>query len=66
MIKLRPRRPSVTPGAPGSSTSGRKGSELGAEIGRELRALFDSVVAEPVPDAFRQLLDELERKSGKR
>jgi hypothetical protein len=38
---------------------------LGTEIGRELRALYDRVVAEPVPDKLRQLLDELERKSGK-
>jgi hypothetical protein len=34
-------------------------------IGRELRALFDGVVAEPVPEKFRQLLEQLERKRAK-
>jgi hypothetical protein len=34
-------------------------------IGRELRALFDGVVAEPVPDKFRELLEKLERKQTK-
>lgn len=34
-------------------------------IGRELRAMFDGVVAEPVPERFRQLLEELEDKKPK-
>lgn len=34
-------------------------------IGRELRAMFDGVVAEPVPEKFRELLEELERKKPK-
>lgn len=29
-------------------------------IGQRLRAEFDSVVQEPVPDRFKQLLDKLE------
>jgi len=31
-------------------------------IGRQLRGIFDEVVTQPVPDKFRKLLDELERK----
>ena len=35
-------------------------------IGGQLRAIFDELVKEPVPDKFRELLDELERKQPKR
>jgi hypothetical protein len=40
-------------------------ADLGQQIGAGLRALFDGVVQEPVPEKFRRLLDELERKSSK-
>jgi len=30
------------------------------EIGKQLKALFDEVVNEPVPDRFTRLLDELD------
>jgi Anti-sigma factor NepR len=33
-------------------------------IGRQLRGIFDEVVTQPVPDKFRKLLDELERKQS--
>lgn len=33
-----------------------------AHIGRELRALFDEIADEPVPDRFLQLLYNLETK----
>lgn len=33
-------------------------------ISRQLRAIFDEVVNEPVPDRFVKLLEELERKRG--
>jgi hypothetical protein len=65
MIKLRSRRPLAKPADPGRAASEVRGSEIGTAIGRELKALFDNVAAEPIPDKFRQLLDELERKSGK-
>jgi hypothetical protein len=39
-----------------------KATQLNEHIGKELRAMFDDVVAEPVPDRFRQLLDALEKK----
>ena len=31
-------------------------------ISRQLRAIYDEVVNEPVPDRFVKLLEELERK----
>jgi hypothetical protein len=31
-------------------------------LGRRLRAMFNEVTDEPLPDAFLNLLDELERK----
>jgi hypothetical protein len=35
-------------------------------IGRQLRNMFEDVVAQPVPERLRKLLDKLERKrSGK-
>ena len=43
-----------------------KGTDLMDAIGRELKFLLDGVATEPVPERFRQLLDELERKSGER
>ena len=33
-------------------------------ISRQLRAIYDEVVNEPVPDRFVKLLEELERKRG--
>lgn len=41
-------------------------AELQAHIGRQLRAVYDEVVSEAVPDRFRLLLDELERKQSDR
>lgn len=38
---------------------------LHEHIGRELRAMFDDVVAEPIPEKLRALLEELERSKTK-
>ena len=38
--------------------------DLQAHIGRHLRALYDEVVNEDVPDKFLALLQELERKQA--
>jgi len=40
--------------------------DLQAHIGRQLRAVYDGVVNEPVPDRFLRLLEELERKKAPR
>jgi Anti-sigma factor NepR len=37
-------------------------ADLQAHIGRQLRAVYDEVVNEGVPDRFVRLLEELERK----
>ena len=66
MIKQLTRRPPATPPSTAKAAGGQpKGAEISAQIGRELRAMFDGVVAEPVPEKFRQLLEELEQKTSK-
>jgi anti-sigma factor NepR-like protein len=76
MIKQRPYRRSATPPAAApapatrtdTDTTGKdvaKGIELGKQIGHKLKAMFEDVVAEPVPEKFRALLEELEDKSPK-
>jgi hypothetical protein len=42
-----------------------KSAQMAEYIGRELRSMFDGLVAEPVPERFRQLLAELEEKQTK-
>jgi hypothetical protein len=65
-----------TPGADARKTATRKtrpgmgkgksqGVELGEQIGDRLKAMFKDVLAEPVPEKFHQLLEKLERRSGK-
>ena len=39
-------------------------ADLQAHIGRQLRAVYDEVVSEAVPDRFLKLLEDLERKQG--
>jgi len=33
--------------------------QIGEQIGKELRAIYDVVLQEPIPDRFRALLDRL-------
>jgi hypothetical protein len=40
--------------------------DLQAHIGRQLRAVYEEVVTEDVPDRFVKLLEELERKKADR
>jgi hypothetical protein len=40
------------------------GPDLQAHIGRQLRAVYDEVVGEAVPERFLRLLEELERKQA--
>jgi hypothetical protein len=39
-------------------------ADLQVQIGRQLRAVYDEVVEEGVPDRFLRLLEELERKKA--
>jgi Anti-sigma factor NepR len=41
------------------------GQEIQNHLGRKLKATYDDLVQQPVPDKFRQLLDELERQEKK-
>lgn len=38
--------------------------DVQVQIGRQLRAVYDEVVSEGVPDRFVRLLEELERKKA--
>jgi hypothetical protein len=56
-----------TPAGPGDSVAGAMfGADLQAHIGRQLRAVYDEVVGEAIPERFLRLLEELERKQAPR
>jgi len=42
------------------------GTDIQSHIGRQLRAIYDGVVAQPVPDRFLELLNELEKNAADR
>jgi hypothetical protein len=52
----------------GQSATGRAGMDprIQTEIGKHLRAIYDDVISEPVPSKFMDLLEQLERSSGKK
>jgi hypothetical protein len=67
MIKRHSHGPTAAPTtAPEQGQGKPKDAEVRERIGHELRSLFDDVVGEAVPERFRRLLEELERKSGKK
>ncbi len=41
------------------------GEDIQKHLGRKLKASYDELVRQPVPDKFRQLLEELERQEKK-
>lgn len=41
-------------------------AKVHVHIGSRLRRLFNEVVEEPIPDKFRQLLEDLERKEPRK
>jgi hypothetical protein len=47
----------------GGSAAAVGAANVGEYIGRELRSLYDDVVAQPVPDRFLMLLNKLESES---
>lgn len=55
------------PAASAGAADGGKGPAFPVHehIGRQLRGMFEDVVAQPVPERLRRLLDELERKQPK-
>ena len=50
---------------PDSKTKASLGGEIRGKIGRQLREIYDDVVAEGVPDRFVDLLNRLERQNEK-
>lgn len=38
--------------------------DIQSQIGRQLQAVYDEVLHEPVPDRFLKLLQDLDRKKG--
>jgi Anti-sigma factor NepR len=55
-----------TGSAPASSrTQGRLGRDVQAKIGNQLRAIYDDVVKEGVPDRFVDLLKRLDKPDEK-
>jgi hypothetical protein len=55
------------PSSPSATTrsQGRLGRDVQAKIGNHLRAIYDDVVKEGVPDRFLDLLKRLEKKDDK-
>jgi hypothetical protein len=39
-------------------------ADVNAQIGRQLRSIYESVVSQPVPDRFLELLNQLDSKTG--
>ena len=42
------------------------GRDIRGKIGHQLRAMYDDVVSQGVPDRFRELLEKLEQHSKKK
>ena len=42
------------------------GRDIRGKIGHQLRAMYDDVVSQGVPDRFRELLEKLEQHSRKK
>jgi hypothetical protein len=53
-------------GPDGPASGAMLEGDLQAHIGRQLRAVYEEVVNEEVPDRFVKLLEELERKKADR
>jgi hypothetical protein len=52
------------PDSPPPSQDAVLAPDLQVQIGRQLRAVYDEVVEEGVPERFLRLLEELERKKA--
>lgn len=52
-------------GTPSDNTSGSLDKEVQTKIGQQLRAMYDDVVRQGVPDRFADLLKQLERRDDR-
>jgi anti-sigma factor NepR-like protein len=55
----------TSPPSTSTRTPGRLGRDVQAKIGNQLRAIYDDVVKEGVPDRFVELLKRLDKKDEK-
>ena len=58
------RSPDTSP-EPAGNAEPSLGGEIRGKIGRQLREMYDDVVAQGVPDRFVDLLNRLERQNEK-
>lgn len=68
MNKHKARKPAdggSQPAAAGREPAPDAAAAIQEHIGRQLRAMFEDVVAQPVPEKLRRLLEELARKQSK-
>ena len=49
-----------------SDTGSQVGPRIQSEIGKQLRAIYDDVINEPVPAKFIELLEMLERSNSRK
>ena len=58
--------PPSSDGAPQGrdQTSSRMKPQVQEHIGRQLRAVYDDVLKQPLPDRFRELMEKLDQKMG--
>jgi len=45
-------------------SKGRLGRDVQSKIGQQLRAMYDNVVSEGVPDRFNEMLRQLDQNAG--
>ncbi len=63
-------RPSTEPPAADRGSQDRETSsnrmkpQVQEHIGRQLRAVYDDVLKQPLPDRFRELMEKLDQKMG--
>jgi hypothetical protein len=66
--EMRTRKPGASPSMQSDAMSQKNASglnrEIQAKIGQQLRAIYDDVVQEGVPDRFAQLLKQLDKAPG--
>lgn len=53
-------------GSAGETGKAVIGRDIQGHLGQKLKASYDDLVRQPVPDKFRQLLEELERREKKK
>jgi len=56
--------PTTPETGPASEQAKKRTPNVKDHIGRQLRALYDEVAAQPVPDRFMELLNRLDVKNG--